>query len=249
MHPILKSIDSVDATRPVAIFRFNRTEGPAYFADWLDAQKIYWQLVPLDEGAPVPRDPHAFSGIAMMGGPMSVNDALPWIAPLSALLRAAVDREVPVIGHCLGGQLLAQALGAPVTRASVAEIGWLDVDVCDATAQQEWFGGRGAFNTFQWHYDAFALPAGATPVLTNAFNANQAFVVGGRHIGLQFHVEMTCALTETWLASGSDELPAASTPATQTASDIRRNLDARIDALHGVANDIYARWAQGLRRS
>jgi GMP synthase-like glutamine amidotransferase len=235
------------AARPVAIFRFNRTEGPAYFADWLDAQKIRWQLVPLDEGVPVPEDPRTFSGIAMMGGPMSVNDELSWIAPLSALLRAAVDREVPVIGHCLGGQLFAQALGAPVSRAKVAEIGWIDVDVRDPAAQREWFGGRPSFNTFQWHYDAFALPAGATPVLANAFNANQAFVVDGRHIGLQCHVEMTRALTETWLASGADELPAASTPATQTAADIRRDLDARIDALHTVANDIYARWAQGLR--
>jgi GMP synthase-like glutamine amidotransferase len=197
----------------------------------------------------VPGDPREFSGIAMMGGPMSVNDELPWIAPLSRLLRAAVGREVPVIGHCLGGQLFAQALGAPVTRAKVAEIGWLDVDVCSRAARQEWFGGRTAFNTFQWHYDAFALPAGATPVLTNAFNANQAFVVDDRHIGLQCHVEMTRALTETWLASGSDELPSASTPATQTASEIRRDLDARIDALHAVANDIYARWAQGLRRT
>ena len=235
------------ATRPVAIFRFNRTEGPAYFAEWLDAQKIGWQLVPLDEGVPVPDDPRAFSGIGMMGGPMSVNDELPWIAPLSALLRAAVDREIPVIGHCLGGQLLARAMGAPVTRAKVAEIGWLDVDVCSRAAQQEWFGGRAAFNTFQWHYDAFAMPAGATWVLTNAFNANQAFVVDDRHIGLQCHIEMTHALTETWLASGSGELPAASTPAIHTAADIRQDLDARIGALHAVANDIYTRWARGLR--
>jgi GMP synthase-like glutamine amidotransferase len=235
------------ATRPVAIFRFNRTEGPAYFADWLDAQKIRWQLMPLDEGVDVPDDPRAFSGIAMMGGPMSANDGLPWIAPLARLLRSAVDTEVPVIGHCLGGQLFAQALGAPVSRTPVPEIGWVDVDVCDSAAQREWFGGRPAFNTFQWHYDAFALPTGATPVLTNGFNANQAFVVDGRHIGLQCHVEMTRALTETWLAGGADELPAASTPATQTAADIRRNLDGRIDALHAVANDIYGRWAQGLR--
>ena len=97
-------------TRPVAIFRFSRTEGPAYFAEWLEARGIEWQLVALDEGTPVPVDPRAFAGIAMMGGPMSVNDALPWKAPLSSLLRAAVDSEVPVIGHCLGGQLLAQAL-------------------------------------------------------------------------------------------------------------------------------------------
>jgi GMP synthase-like glutamine amidotransferase len=234
--------------RPIAIFRFSRTEGPAYFADWLDARGLAWQLVAFDEGAVVPADPRAFAGIALMGGPMSVNDSLPWIAPVSALLRAAVDHDVPVLGHCLGGQLFAQALGAPVTRAPVAEIGWLDVEVSDVAARREWFGGRAAFTTFEWHYDAFALPAGATPVLTNGFNAHQAYVVDGRHIGFQCHIEMTEALVETWLASGADELPAASTSATQSAAEIRRDLPARIAALHRVADDVYARWAQGLAR-
>ncbi len=153
-----------------------------------------------------------------------------------------------MIGHCLGGQLLAQALGAPVTRAPVAEIGWLEVEVCDVPAQREWFGGRTAFTTFQWHYDAFALPAGATPVLTNAFNANQAYLVAGRHLGFQCHVEMTRDLTETWLATGARELPERSSAAVQSAADIRHDLDARIAALHAVAADVYARWARGLSR-
>ncbi len=234
--------------RPIAIVRFSRTEGPAYFADWLDARGLAWQLIALDEGAAVPADPRAFAGIALMGGPMSAYDSLPWIAPVSALLRAAVDDDVPVLGHCLGGQLFAQALGAPVTRAPVTEIGWLDVDVCDVAAQRDWFGGRAAFTTFEWHYDAFALPAGATPVLTNTFNAHQAYVIGGRHIGFQCHIEMTEALVETWLESGANELPAASTPATQSAAEIRRALPARVAALHRVADDVYARWAQGLAR-
>ena len=234
--------------RPIAIFRFSATEGPGYFSDWLDAHGLAWREVALDEGASVPADPRAFAGIGLMGGPMSVNDGLAWNAPVCALLRAAVDRQVPVLGHCLGGQLLAQALHAPVTRAPVAEIGWLGVDVCDVPAQREWFGGRSAFTTFQWHYDAFALPAGATPVLTNAFNANQAFVVGERHIGFQCHVEMTPALVETWLETGTHELPAQSSPAMQSAAEIRRDLDARVTALHAVADDVYARWAQGLVR-
>jgi GMP synthase-like glutamine amidotransferase len=233
---------------PIAIFRFSPTEGPAYFADWLDARGLPWRLVALDEGAPVPPDPNAFSGIGMMGGPMSVNDALAWTAPLVALLRDAVAAGIPVIGHCLGGQLLARALGAPVARAPVAEIGWLDVAVCDDAAGREWFGGRTAFTTFEWHYDAFALPAGATRVLTNAFNADQAYVIGDRHIGFQCHIEMTRALVESWLASGATELPASSSPAMQSAADIRRGLDVRLAVLHAVAGDIYARWARTLAR-
>lgn len=234
--------------RPVAIFRFSPTEGPAYFADWLDARGLPWQLFALDAGVAVPADPRAFAGIGMMGGPMSVNDGLPWVAPLNALLRAAVRADVPVIGHCLGGQLLAQALGAPVTRAPVAEIGWVDVAVCDVAARTEWFGGRSAFTTFQWHYDAFALPPGATRVLTNAFNANQAYVLADRHIGFQCHIEMTRELVETWLATGASELPAQSSAAVQSAEDIRRDLDARVAGLGAIAAAVYARWARGLAR-
>src|SRR5262252_1956347 len=234
--------------RPIAIFRFSPTEGPAYFAEWLDARGLAWNLIALDDGASVPEDPRAFAGIGMMGGPMSAYDALPWIAPLGALLRDAVDASVPVIGHCLGGQLFAQALGARVTRTAAPEIGWVDVAVCDDAARGEWFGGRAAFNAFQWHYDVFALPAGATRVLTNPFNANQAFVVDDRHVGFQCHIEMTREMTETWIESGAKELPARSIPRLQSAADIRRDLDTRIAALQALAGDVYARWTQHVGR-
>lgn len=232
---------------PVAIFRFSPTEGPAYFAEWLTRRGLASTIVALDEGASVPAEPRAYGGIALMGGPMGVNDALPWIAPVCALLRSAVSQQVPVLGHCLGGQLLAKALGAPVARAPVHEIGWIDVEATDAAAQAEWFGGRPRFTTFQWHYDAFAVPAEATRVLGNAFNANQAYVVDGRHIGLQCHIEMTRELIETWLVTGASELPSTTSASAQTAAEIRRDLDARLFGLHALADDVYARWANGLR--
>jgi len=78
---------------PVAIFRFSPTETPGRFGQWLTAQGIAWELVALDEGAPVPGSPAAFSGIGMMGGPMSVNDKLPWTAPLCSLLRDAISER------------------------------------------------------------------------------------------------------------------------------------------------------------
>jgi GMP synthase-like glutamine amidotransferase len=232
---------------PIAILRFSRTEGPAFFADWLAARRLDWQLVALDEGASVPADPRAFAGIGMMGGPMSVNDALPWIEPACALLRDAVAARVPVIGHCLGGQLLARALGAPVARAAQAEIGWIDVDVDASPGSREWFGGRARFAAFQWHYDAFALPAGATRVLSNGFNPNQAYTIDGLHIGMQCHVEMTADLVDVWCRSAQDELPPQSSAALQSEADLRAALPARIETLHGVASSIYTRWAKGLR--
>jgi GMP synthase-like glutamine amidotransferase len=233
---------------PIAIFRFSPTEGPGYFAQWLDRHALPWKLVAIDEDARVPLDSRAYSGIAMMGGAMGVNDDLPWIDPLGDLLRDAVARKVPVLGHCLGGQLLASALGAPVTRAPNAEQGWVDVTVSDAAASREWFGGRAAFTSFQWHYDAFAVPGTAVRVATSPSGPNQAFIVDERHIGMQFHVEMTRDLIDSWLATGSGELPRRSDSARQSAADISAGIAPHLGALSAVAGDIYARWAAGLAR-
>ena len=232
--------------RPVAIFRFSPGDEPGRFAQWLDAHGVAWRLYALHDGEPVPAAADAFAGIGMMGGPMSVNDALPWTAPMQVLLRDAAAAGVPVIGHCLGGQLLAKALGAGVARARTTEIGWIDVEVTDAAAAQEWFGGRSRFTTFEWHYEAFDLPPGAHRVLTNAFNENQAYVIDGRHIGFQGHVEMTAEIARNWVALSSGELPVVSTAALQTAADILTNLEARVAALNAVADAIYARWAASL---
>jgi GMP synthase-like glutamine amidotransferase len=233
---------------PVAVFRFSPTEGPAHFAEWLDANRVAWQLVAIDRGEPVPDDPRAFAGIGMMGGPMSVNDALPWIAPLNALIRRAIDARVPVIGHCLGGQLMAQALGARVTRTRTPEIGWIDVASTDPQRTGDWLGGRARFTPFQWHYDVFDLPPGAARVLTNDYNANQGYVVDERHIGFQCHIEMTRDLVETWCRTGAAELPERSQGALQSRDDILEATAARLAGLNAVADGIYARWARGLVR-
>ena len=234
--------------RPIAIFRFSPTEGPAHFAQWLDRESLPWQLIAVDEGDAIPTNPREFSGIGMMGGPMSVTEALIWIDPLSHLLRSAVAQDVPVIGHCLGGQLLAQALGASVRRSTVPEIGWIDVESTDEDAQRSWFGGRAAFTPFQWHYDVFDLPGGATRVLTNEFNPNQAYVIDDLHIGFQCHIEMTRDLVETWCRTGADEIAAPGTPPRQSRDEILRDLPQRLAALQAVADGVYVRWAQGLAR-
>jgi len=233
--------------RPVAIFRFSPGDEPGRFAQWLDAHAIPWRLFALHADERVPDDPREFSGIGMMGGPMSVNDELAWTASMQRLIRDAVEHRVPVIGHCLGGQLMAKALGASVGRARTTEIGWIDVEVVDAPAAREWFGERQRFTTFEWHYEAFTLPPGAVRVLGNAFNENQAYVVDGRHIGFQGHPEMTAEIARTWIALSSDELPSRSTASMQTAGEILADLETKVAALNAVADDVYARWASNLR--
>jgi GMP synthase-like glutamine amidotransferase len=102
--------------KPVAIFRFSPGEGAGYFQTFLDARQIPTQLFQLDQGATIPIDLDAFSGFVFMGGPMSVNDDLPWIPPILDLIRRAIGRDQPCIGHCLGGQLIAKAMGGVVTK-------------------------------------------------------------------------------------------------------------------------------------
>ncbi len=104
---------------PIAIFRHISIEGPGYLAEFLDARDIPWQLIAIDAGDDMPLSSKDYSGLVFMGGPMSVNDDLPWIAQELALIRDAVARDVPVLGHCLGGQLMSRALGGAVVRNSV----------------------------------------------------------------------------------------------------------------------------------
>ncbi len=197
----------------------------------------------------MPRDPRLFSGLAFMGGAMSVNDDLPWIPQALELMREAVRNDVPVLGHCLGGQLMSKAFGGAVRVNSCKEIGWGEVRVADNGVAREWFGDLHAFEAFQWHGDTFSIPPGGTRVLENEHCANQAFALG-KHLALQCHVEMTEEMVRSWLASGADEmLAAAASPAVQPADEIRRDLERRLAALHGVADRIYDRWSEKLTRS
>ncbi len=234
--------------KPVAIFRHVRSEGPAYFATWLERRSIPWTLVAIDAGAAVPRDADAFSGLAFMGGPMSANDALPWIAPELELIRDGVRKDVPVLGHCLGGQLMARAFGGEVTRARVPEIGWGEVRVADNAVAGEWFGAWAAFEAFHWHGETFSIPPGATRVLASAHCANQAFAFG-RHLGLQCHVEMTDEMVRAWCRGGRAEIErSAASPGVQQPDEILRELAPRLARLHELADRIYDRWSSRLSR-
>ena len=190
-----------------------------------------------------------FDLLVVMGGPMSVNDDLPWIKPMLELVRDAVRKDVPTLGHCLGGQLMSKALGGEVTRTRVKEIGWGQVEVADNNVAREWFAPLAAFESFHWHGETFSIPPGATRVLGNAHCANQAFATG-RHLGLQCHIEMTEDLIRSWCKGGADEIrESAASPGVQPPAKIEKNLEARVAALHKLADRIYDRWSEGLSKS
>lgn len=232
--------------KPVVIFRFAEAEGPGYLATFLDAQGIPWQLIKVDEGEVVPTSILAYSGMVLMGGPMSVNDDLPWIAPLLALIRSAVDADIPVLGHCLGGQLFTKALGGVVTGNPVKEIGWGEVVVSKNETAQQWFGDIETFNGFHWHGETFSLPHGAVHLLASKYCENQAYSIG-KHLAFQCHVEMTADMVSRWCDIGADEiLMASSSPAVQQPDVIQQTLPLHCFFLNKVASRVYAHWIQGL---
>jgi GMP synthase-like glutamine amidotransferase len=232
--------------KPVGVFRTTATEGPAYFATYLERRSIPWKLIALDQGEALPREVRAYGGLAVMGGPMSANDDLPWSAPLLEFLRSAVRQDVPVIGHCLGAQLMSRAFGGTVRANPVREIGWGEVRVADNGVAREWLGDLQAFETFQWHGETFSIPPGATRVLEGEHCPNQAFALG-RHFGMQCHVEMTADLVRTWIGGGAEEIAAhRKSPAVQQPAEMQRDLEPRLDRLHQVADKIYDRWTANL---
>lgn len=205
-------------------------------------------MICIDAGEPVPVDASALAGVCCMGGPMSVNDDLPWIPPMLDLIRDAVRRDVPVLGHCLGGQLMAKALGAAVTRNPVKEIGWGMVDVLNPPVARQWLGDDlSSFLSFHWHGETFAVPDGATRILTSAACANQAFVMG-RHFGMQCHVEMTEDLIRTWCRDWEKEVEALAghVASVQTPAEMEQGISDKVRALNAVADRIYDRWITGL---
>jgi GMP synthase-like glutamine amidotransferase len=243
--------------RPILIVQHEASVSAGHFASWLDARELSSTLVDVARGDAVPRSSAPYAGVCSMGGNMSVNDGLPWIDDELALIGDAVDRGVPVIGHCLGGQLLARALGAAVRRNRCKEMGWLPVTVEDPARVGAWFGDAPAGELFHWHEDAFELPAGAHRLLSTPLTPNQAFVAerhGVAHVGMQFHIEMTPELVAAWAndPAAADEVAEERArtggPGVQAPADMCVDLERRTAAMKLMAWRLYDRWAEHLQR-
>lgn len=182
-----------------------------------------------------------------MGGPMSVNDDLPWIPKVLDLIRAGVKDDIPVLGHCLGGQLISKALGGVVTRNPIKEIGWGKIAIDDNPIARKWFGDVKSFNSFHWHGETFSLPPGAEKLMSSTYCANQGFAMG-KHLGMQCHVEMTERMIDSWCQTGLSEIEASAGPAVQKPEQMKSEMSASLRELHKVAARLYDRWLEGVRR-
>ena len=231
--------------KPVRIFRHVKCEGPGYLGTFLEQQQIPYEVVCIDEGVEVPVDLGAISGLVFMGGGMNVTDPLQWIQDEQSLIRKAIDHEVPVMGICLGAQLMSAAMGGTITHGPGMEIGWHRVTPVPENKLNDWLKDLpDELVPFHWHADTFSIPQGATSLLYSDCRNNQAFVYKNC-IALQFHLEMTVDMVKEWLrlfASDIDNGP----PCAQPCEDILFKLDKKIAALHHCADLIFSRWIEGL---
>lgn len=234
--------------KPLTIFRHVDCEGPGYLAAVLGQHAIPYRLVNIDLNEPPPRHLEETAGLVFMGGPMSVNDPLPWIEPELELIRQAHAAGMPVLGHCLGGQLISKALGGTVSANPVREIGWHPVHRCDTPAASEWLAGLPReFTLFHWHGETFSIPSGAELLLENDNCPHQAFACGNT-LALQCHVEMTAPMVGEWAARYRSEIETPS-GTVQSAQAMSAGLHARIAAAQQVADVLYRRWLQPLLAS
>jgi GMP synthase (glutamine-hydrolysing) len=172
-----------------------------YLGEILQEHGIDYEVVKVDE-APLP-DPSGYDAIFALGGPQHANadDKYPYLTQEKKLLRKVVEQDIPYLGICLGGQLLASALGAPVTRHHITEIGFYEVELTAAGKNDPLFQGLPGYQqVIHWHEDAFGLPGGAVRLATSDNTLNQAFRIGRRAYGLQYHIEVTRDIFDTWFS-------------------------------------------------
>ena len=227
---------------PVLILQHLSGDGPAYLGQWLAQRGIAADVRNAEAGAALPDDLSRHSALAVLGGEMSANDPLPALRGAERLILDAMGRGRPVLGHCLGGQLMARALGARVVDSPAPEIGWQPMQVLPGAGPEAWFGAPGPVHVFQWHYEAFELPPGAERLATSSACPNQAFAVGP-HLAMQFHIEVDAEKIGRWSRDTGERFHTAlGSCSVQDGAAMRAGLATHLSRHQALADRLYARW-------
>lgn len=228
---------------PVLVLQFMPDDGPGYFGTWAARHGLPCVVLNAAAGQSFPSTMTGHRALAILGGAMSANDDLPYLRDTERLIDHCMGGGVPVLGHCLGGQLMARTLGARINASPAPEVGWHRMQVAEDAGARNWFGEADVQQVFHWHYEAFDLPAGATALGSSAACPVQAFSLGP-HLGLQFHLEIDAQKIDAWLAS-ADELYVQSQhqhPTVQSPQSIRRRSNEHLQPHHALADRVYGRW-------
>jgi GMP synthase (glutamine-hydrolysing) len=231
--------------KPVIALRHVPHEGLGLLEAVFREQALVYSVLDLPQHAPRSFNPDQLAGLVILGGPMNVDqtDRYPYLADEVQWIQQAVAADLPVLGICLGSQLLAKALGSRVYANPVKEIGWYSVELTPAAATDPLFRDASPAETvFQWHGDTFDLPEGATLLATAPACHHQAFRQGTHAYGLQFHIEVTADIIADWLHEPGNcgELAVLDYIDPE---QIRRVTPANLPAMESLGRRVLGRWA------
>jgi len=237
--------DSTERHAQVLVLQHTIEDSPGFLGQWLDRAGVRWDVFCAEAGQTYPASVAGYQGLAILGGEWSANEERPSLRQAEALILEADALGIPVIGHCLGGQLMARAFGGRVTRLPQPEVGWLPLRMHPLPESAEWFGDTREAMVYQWHYDNFTgLPPGARVLAESEVCAHQAFAIGP-HLAMQFHIEITPQKIGTWLGDPGSVYPAAVRDGIATVESpeaMRRSSALHQAGSEALADRIYRTW-------
>lgn len=220
-----------------------RNDGPGYLGSWAARRGLELEVRNAARGAPFPASMAGHQALALLGGAMSANDDLPSLRAAERLIGQCLDANIPMLGHCLGGQLMARVLGARVHASPAPEVGWHTMHRRNGQSAQDWLGDATAQPVFHWHYEAFELPSGAQALATSAACPVQAFAIGP-HLAMQFHVEIDAHKIAAWLKRPGAQYQRERRlhASVQSPETIQRLTGECLQGHHALAERVYERW-------
>jgi GMP synthase (glutamine-hydrolysing) len=231
----------------IYILQHHPVENLGTIADALEGAALAWQYVRVADGQPVPSNMKGAGGLIVMGGPMGVyqTDRYPWLRDEMRLIEDAMKLKLPVLGVCLGAQILAAALGAKVDRnPSGKEIGWHPIRLSDSAKEDRLMRDLPATMTpFHWHGDIFDLPPGAVSLASSDKTPCQAFRMSDKAYGFQFHIEVTPDGVAAMADAFAKELVREKIPADRMIAQAAEFLP----TLGKISNTVFSRWASPIQ--
>ena len=229
--------------KPVLILQHQVPENAAYLKTWLEQHNINYVVFNAGVGDHFPSNIEPFAALAVMGGGMSANDPLMSNRQAEILILQAMYRDRPVIGHCLGGQLMARALGGKITASPQPEIGWQPIDYENNPLVAEWFGAEPTDTVIHWHYESFSIPTGAVKLAGSRACPNQAFAIGP-HLAMQFHIEINETKIDSWVNDFDPKWAEVlrQYDSVQDKATILAGIEPNLKKHQSTANAIYSNW-------
>jgi GMP synthase (glutamine-hydrolysing) len=230
----------------ILVLQHHPAENLGAIADALEGAALAWQYVRVHDGQPIPKDVKGLGGLIVLGGPQTVYrlDRHPHFREEMALIESALKAEKPILGMCLGSQLLAASLGAQVRRGEQREIGWYPVRLHEAAKEDHLLRGLPSeFVAPHWHSDVFDLPEGAIALASSEKTPLQAFRYGAKAYGFMFHAEMTREILTALVAEFGDGLKRVGLDGDAILVEAERHLP----ALGSIGDTIFGRWASPIQ--